>query len=128
MNRTALRLISITAAVALTSLGTMSVAQAKQGADDTTPQASSSAPATSGHGADDAVPHVSGADDAVPHVSGADDAVPHVSGADDRVTASASSTVTKVASSHRHGKGKGKRGSGHRGAHHTTPEHTATHA
>ena len=105
MNAKALRLITITAAVALTSLGTVSAAQA-QGADDTAPQVQSSASATPG------------ADDATPHVSGADDATPHVSGVDDSVTGAKSASASSSSTSHRHGaKPKHKAGKRHSGVH-----------
>jgi hypothetical protein len=112
MNITVTRIITITAAIALTSLGSVSVAQAKQGADD------ASSPTQSvvddrglhaGQGADDVVPHVSGADDTTPHVSGADDTTPHVSGADD-------TTSHRRHTGHAHG-------SHHHGAAHRVAQH-----
>jgi hypothetical protein len=101
MNTTAIRAVTLTAAIALTALGTVSVAQAKQGADDVTPQVQSSASSSSGHGADDLMPHVSGADDATP--SARPSASPSASSSDD-------STSHDRRGGHRHG--------GHRGAHH----------
>jgi hypothetical protein len=67
MNITVTRLITITAAIALTALGSVSVAQAKQGADDVArpaPNVVDDRGLNDGRNADDLAPHLSGTDDA----------------------------------------------------------------